>query len=207
MRAVLAVVLSSFLFVSSVRAEEAAAEGGYLPKEHDLQVMLEVPPLVNNVPSLLGIASNHGFGITVPTNGGSAVFNLGLNGALGYCITDMFEIGGALAIDVAGGNGTVFVLGVSPFVKLNLGHQLNMGSRVNPFVQTGVTVGVASASAGGGSTTGGLFIFEVEAGAEFMLTHNFGITASVLPLGIIYSGIGNSTSFQFGFQYGVVGYF
>jgi len=198
-----ALVVGLFCVGSTALAEEAAAEGGYLPKEHDIEVLLEAPPVLNTW-SPFGGSVGRGFGLLA---GNATVVGFGLNGGIGYCLTDLIEIGGSVAIDVynagAGGNSaTNFTFGLAPMVKLNLGHQLNMGPRFNPFVQTGITFGFLSAP----NTSGALFAFEVEPGVEFMVTPRWGFNA-YLPLGVLYNGAASQAFFLMGLQYGMIGYF
>jgi hypothetical protein len=191
--------------------------GTALPQAGDVELLLEAPPIINST-NLTPGTTTRGLGVTSSSQpGGETYFGLGLNAGAGYYVTDLFEIGGAVAFDygqcLAGGtsfgngncaNGGYFEAVVEPFVKLNFGRLLQ-GAHFNPFAQLGIIVG---GETGPGVSTG-LLGFDIDLGVDFLISRGWGI-AVFIPFSLVAPLANNAsvpTVFGFGFGYGLVTYF
>ena len=179
-----------------------------LPQAGDYQLFLDAPPILNATNLVAGTVP-HGMGLALA--GGVTTVALGLNGGVGYALTDLFEIGGALAINYGGtADANSFEFAVEPFVKINLGRQLLGKGGINPFASLGLIFGGASAGYTNYGYTGSngtaLFGFDLDLGAEFMVTHNWGVSAFI-PFDLIAPTNGAPATFGFGVGYGLVAYF
>ena len=188
-----------------------------MPQAGDVELLLEAPPIVNSTNLTPGNTTR---GLSVSSTmspGGETFLGLGLNAGVGYYVTDLFEIGGAVALDygqcLAGGtsfgegncnNGGYFEALAEPFVKLNFGRILQ-GAHFNPFAQLGIMVGGES---GPGVGTG-LLGFDLDLGVDFLVSRGWGI-AVFIPFSLLAPLASNAsvpTVFGFGFGYGLVTYF
>jgi hypothetical protein len=190
--------------------------GTSLPQGGDVELLLEAPPIVNST-NLTPGTTTRGLGVSSSMQaGGETYLGLGLNAGVGYYVTDLFEIGGAIALDygqcLAGGtnygntcnNGGYFEALAEPFVKLNFGRLLQ-GAHFNPFAQVGIMVGGES---GPGVGTG-LLGFDLDLGVDFLVSRGWGI-AVFIPFSLLAPLASNAavpTVFGFGFGYGLVTYF
>jgi hypothetical protein len=185
-----------------------------LPQAGDVELLLEAPPILNATNLTPGVVTR-GLGVTSSNApGGETLFGLGLNAGVGYYLTDLVEVGAAVAIDygqcLAGGtnfgngncdNGGYFEAAAEPFVKLNFGRTLQ-GAHFNPFAQLGLIVGGESGSGVGT----GIFGFDVDLGVDFLISRGWGI-AAFIPFSLVAPTAGGPTVFGFGFGYGLVTYF
>jgi hypothetical protein len=128
----------------------------------------------------------------------------GLNGGAGYLLTDLVEVGGALAIDVgtlsAAGSSSAVQFALEPFVKVNLGRMMKLNPRVNPYGYLGISFGGVVVGGQGGA----LFAMNLAPGIEFMVTKSWGLNGFI-PITIGVES--NVVSFGFGLGYGMVAYF
>ncbi len=195
--------------------KSANDSGTALPQAGDVELLLEAPPIVNATNLTPGTITR---GVAVSSSGtnGETYLGLGLNAGAGYYVTELVEVGGAVALDygqcLAGGtnfgtncnNGGYFEALVEPFVKLNFGRALQ-GAHFNPFAQLGIIVGGESGSGVGT----GLFGFDVDLGVDFLVSRGWGI-AVFIPFSLVAPLASNAavpTVFGFGFGYGLVTYF
>lgn len=177
-----------------------------LPQAGDVELLLEAPPILNST-NLNPLMTTRGLG--VQTTNGTTTVGLGLNAGVGYFLSDVFEIGGAVAIDygqeqfsLAGfnGNSGAFEFGLEPFVKANFGRVLK-GLHFSPFVEIGVLGGMATAP-----TSTGLFGFDLDLGVDFLISRGWGISAFI-PLALVDETATGTAVFTFGLGYGLVTYF
>jgi hypothetical protein len=146
-----------------------------------------------------GYNTVRGVGASFQPNG--TVGSGGVGGSLGYTLSDMIEVGGAVGF-LAASNFTGF--NIEPFLKLNLGADMMASdSRMNPFALVGVGFNITSVS---GTATVTVVTPELAAGVEYMLTHSFGISVYV-PITLAFNTNGGSAVFGLGLGYGLVGYF
>jgi hypothetical protein len=180
------------------------AEGIYTPRTGDWEFSLTAPayPVIAGPPRGVGVTINTG-------TGGSTDTALGLGIALGYCITDLVEVGGAFAFDYAAtggvngqGGGNTTNLSIEPFVKANFGSGMARDSRINPFALGAVSLGYVNRG-----VSSALITFELAGGAEFMLTHTWGLTVDVPFVFYIPTASNSSASIGIGLGYGIVAYF
>ncbi|MHB8417074.1 MAG: hypothetical protein ACYDCL_03295 [Myxococcales bacterium] len=181
-----------------------------LPQAGDVELILEAPPILNATNLSNGLVTR-GLGVTTgagPVAQNTTTVGLGLNGGVGYYLTDIFEVGAALAIDYGessafGVNINDFQFGIEPFVKANFGRVLK-GLHFSPFVQLGVIAGMATAP-----QDTGLFGFDLDVGIDFLISRGWGVSAFI-PLALVDQtgvGINGVASFSFGVGYGLVTYF
>jgi len=176
------------------------AEGVYTPRSGDWEFSLTAPalPVAQLSPRGLGVDINTGAGGTTTTV-------IGIGAGLGYCMTDLVELGGALNVVYfgGGGGGNATSLFLEPFIKANFGSGMARDSRINPFAMGALQIGYIDLGAGGSAQ----FTIELAGGVEFMLTHTWGISAYV-PLSIIIpTASGSSAHIGLGLGYGIVAYF
>ncbi len=180
-----------------------------LPQAGDVELMLEAPPILNATNLSPGTVSR---GVFVQTTGNSPYGNtfvgLGINGGVGYYLSDVFEVGGAVAIDygepasLPGATFNEFELAVEPFVKENF-RRIIKGLHFSPFVQIGVTGGLLTGSA---VSSTGLFGFDLDLGVDFLISRGWGISAFI-PLALVDATATGTATFTFGVGYGLVTYF
>ncbi|HUB09538.1 MAG TPA: hypothetical protein VMB50_21215 [Myxococcales bacterium] len=177
-----------------------------LPQAGDVELVLEAPPILNST-NLNPLQAVRGLG--VQTTNGNTTVGLGLNAGAGYYLSDVFEVGGAVAIDYGqeelnlGGvpsNSGAFEFGLEPFIKANFGRVLK-GLHFSPFVQLGVIGGMATAP-----VSTGLFGFDLDLGVDFLISRGWGITAFI-PLSLVDQTYDGNSIFTFGLGYGLVTYF
>jgi hypothetical protein len=187
------------------------AEGIYTPRAGDWEFSLTAPAFP------VGALAPRGVGATINTCNGcgtDAVFGLGAG--LGYAITDLVEVGGALGfnyVSYAGRNGVGGVSGTvlyaEPFLKVNFGSGMARDSRINPYALAAVAIGYDSGGLSRYDINGATatFTLELAGGAEFMLTHTWGLTLYV-PFSVdIPTASGTSALINIGLGYGLVAYF
>ncbi len=182
----------------------SAESSSPLPGSGDVQLFLDAPPILNAT-NLTADTVTRGFGF-LGGEGGSQ-FGFGINGGVGYFITDMLEIGGALALDFASiDSASAFEFGLEPFAKLNLGRVISDRIHLNPYVSLGLLLGAITGdtTAYGGNT--GLFGVDLDLGVEFFLSRGWGLSAFI-PVGIFVPTNGSPVAFGFGLGYGLVTYF
>jgi hypothetical protein len=151
-------------------------------------------PIVNT-----GYNTVRGIGASFPSSG--TVGSGGIGGSLGYTLSDMIEVGGAVGF-LAASNFTGF--NIEPFLKLNLGAEMMASdSRMNPFALVGVGFNITSIS---GAPTVTVISPELAFGVEYMLTHSFGVSLYV-PVTLGFNTNGGSAVLGLGLGYGLVGYF
>jgi hypothetical protein len=177
------------------------AEGVYTPRAGIWEFSLTAPafPITS---------TTRGIGASINTGtGGGTTTTIGIGAGLGYAITDLVEVGGALGFGYAslggplGGNQTSFQL--EPFLKANFGSGMARDSRINPFAMAALAIGYADLGAGGSAT----FTIELAGGAEFMLTHTWGLSVYVPFSFVIPTASGSSAIINIGLGYGLVAYF
>ncbi|MHB1845568.1 MAG: hypothetical protein ACYCWW_12125 [Deltaproteobacteria bacterium] len=183
-----------------------------LPQTGDFQLFLNAPPVVSAFETGSGFgAETVGFGqrgLSGVSFAGLTSVGLGLNAGLGYCFTDLLEGGIALAIDYTSlSPGSVFAFGAEPFVKANLGRMLTTSGHWNPFLELGLVLGdFAATGVLGGAGSTGLVGFDLDIGAEFLVTRTWGITV-YLPITLLDATNEGAASFGFGLGYGFAAYF
>jgi hypothetical protein len=205
---VVTAVLSCLVSASALAIEKpnalGRAEGIYTPRTGDWEFQLTAPAFP------IGASDPRGVGAAIHTgNNGTTDVALGLGAGLGYCVTDLVEVGGAFGFTYQSfggangvGGGNVTTLNIEPFVKANFGSGMARDSRINPFVLG--AVGLGYRDQGGGTA---LFSIEIAGGAEFMLTHTWGLTAYVPFVFSIPTASGSSATIALGLGYGMVAYF
>ncbi len=175
-----------------------------LPGAGDVQLFLEPPPFMNAI-SPHGGAVDRGLGVSSRVNG-ETTLALGINGGVGYFLTDVFEAGAAVAFDYGEtgldlGLGThEFLFGVEPFVKANLGRVISEKTHVNPFADLGlILAGVV------GDASTGIFGADLNLGVEFFLSHGWGVSVYI-PF-VMEAATAGAVDLGFGLGYGLVTYF
>jgi hypothetical protein len=176
------------------------AEGVYTPRAGDWEFSLTAPAFP------IGAAGPRGIGALINTGGGTAA-QIGIGAGLGYAMTDLVEVGGALGFGYvgAGGVGTFnqTSFNLEPFVKANFGSGMARDSRINPFALAALSIGYLDAGAGGTAT----FTIEVAGGLEFMLTHTWGLSVYVPFAFLIPTASNSNVLINIGVGYGLVAYF
>jgi hypothetical protein len=174
------------------------------------QLLLMAPPAVTE--TLLD-ARPTGFGIGQTTVQGSGVFGyIGLAGGVGYSVTDLIEVGGAVAFYINGANTAGVDLGTSgvyqlqgePFIKLNLGSVFKSGT-LNPYVLGGFGFGVQGTMGTEGQAWG-LFGLDLDPGVEWLFGGRWGVDAFVPIQFQLATHQGNQIGINLGVGYGLVGY-
>ncbi len=175
-----------------------------LPQAGDVELVLEAPPILNST-NLNPFYNARG--LSVVTGGGTTTVGLGLNGGAGYFLTDIFEVGGAVAIDYGqqdcfggGGCSGIFEFAVEPFIKANFGRVLK-GIHFSPFIHLGLQAGMAA-----GPASTGLVGFDLDLGVDFLISRGWGISAFI-PGALLDQTASGDAIFNFGVGYGLVTYF
>jgi hypothetical protein len=170
----------------------------YTPRAGLWSLQLDGPafPMWQQAP---GYNTVRGVGASFPPGGAQG--SGGIGGSLGYTLSDLIEVGGAVGF-LGTSNGTGF--NIEPFLKLNLGADMMASdSRMNPFAMVGVGFNVTSPS---GQSSVTVVSPELAGGIEYMLTHSFGISVYV-PISLSFPTNGGSAVLGIGLGYGLVGYF
>jgi hypothetical protein len=127
-----------------------------------------------------------------------------LGAGLGYTLTSIVELGGAIGFNLVnlstGVTAYDFVL--QPFAKINFAEVFHTHN-INPFAMFGPVFGFGEPFTGG--TTGELGV-EGDFGAEFFIGHHWGVTGYV-PIGVVFNTAPSATTFTIGLGVGLFGYF
>lgn len=177
------------------------AQGIYTPRAGDYEFFLTGPAFP------IGATTAQGVGVSIGTgDNATTTTSLGLTAGLGFATTDLVEIGGAIGfvyVSQSQGNqsGNDVTLNIEPFLKVNFGSGMAKDSRINPFALAAVALGYQS------QPSSALFSIELAGGAEFMLTHTWGISLYVPFTVQIPTASGSTAKIGIGLGYGLVAYF
>jgi hypothetical protein len=171
------------------------------------QLMLMAPPIgvdasqaqALELPGASQLA--RGFGITHSFGGSNAGY-IGLGAGLGYTLTSLVELGGALSFSYLGGDVNTFDLNLEPFIKLNLGPTWHLGA-INPFVLAGIDIGVVAPGEG---PSAAIFGIDIDPGVEWLFGGRWGVDVYVPIQILVPSESGADVGFNLGVGYGLVGY-
>ena len=172
------------------------------------QIMLQGPPLVADTLQTNG----RGFGIgQTPAGAGGIVGYFGISGGVGYTLSSLFEVGGAIDFGFSGVSGAggqsaqAYTFLGEPFIKLNLGPTFKTGA-LNPYVLAGLAIG-ASGIGGFQGAPGpqGQFDVDVDPGLEWLVGGRWGFDFYV-PLQILVPLSGGQIGLNIGIGYGLVAY-
>lgn len=171
------------------------------------QIFLQAPPLVANTTQ-----EQRGFGFT---SNGSVNGYVGISGGVGYTLSSLFELGGAISFGFGGTSQTadgitvgenVYGFGLEPFVKLNFGPTFKTGA-INPFVLAGLGIGFngTSGSDGFDGTSSAAFDIDVDPGVEWLVGGRWGFDLYI-PLQFQVPLSGGNVGITIGVGYGLVAY-
>lgn len=168
------------------------------------QLMLQNPPMAVDTsltPPISVAQANRGFGVQHSFIGDTFGY-VGLSAGIGYTLTSLVEVGGALAFSYVGGGTNTFEFEAEPFVKLNLGPAFHTGA-INPFVLGGVALGVIAPP----DSSQALIGFDIDPGVEWLFGGRWGVDFFI-PMQIVVptGGYGENVGFNIGIGYGLVGY-
>jgi hypothetical protein len=208
---------TAFLFSASAAAQTTPA---YTPAplvvgpatpapEHagSWELLLMAPPAIEDTL----VASPHGLGLGQTTAAGSGLFGyLGLSGGVGYALTDLLQVGGAVSFIISGvspvadGTSGYYQLLGEPFLKLNFGPALKTGA-LNPFALAGFEFGLAGYTGAAGQAWG-LFGLDIDPGVEWLFGGRWGIDAFI-PIQFQFATYDHAqVGINLGIGYGLVGY-
>jgi len=171
------------------------ASKAFTPRAGDTQLKL-----TDTLPVSVVIPTASGIGVSVSSS---------LSAGLGYCVSDLAEVGGGLTVAVAAPSNqpTSTAFGVDAFLKFNFGGGDSASSRLNPYLTIDLAV---LTTAGGGANAINLTLLQptLNPGVEIMITHTWGINISV-PIQVAFdlADANSKPIVILGLGYGVVTYF
>jgi hypothetical protein len=141
--------------------------------------------------------------------------SFGLTGSIGYCATDLVEVGLGLGFNTVSepnNQGSATAFNAQPFLKLNIGGGLALDSRINPFVLFGAGINYTSSSGRflGSSSNATFIIPELALGFEAMVTRWWGFSFFVpitMAFDVTQGAQGDVKVLGVGLGYGLSAYF